>query len=134
VKRRRDFDADPEAFSEKWEPQQKALRSKIVKAQKLAPAVSLPDDVLMFAAELCMKLGIDGHRGELTLARAASAYAALHNRDTVLREDVKRIAVPSLRHRMRRDPLETMDAGDKIEQLLHDASPQPQVSLNGHAH
>lgn len=133
VKRRRDFDADPEAFINKWEPQQKALRSKIVKAQKLAPAVELPDDVLMFAAELCMKLGIDGHRGELTLARAASAYAALHGRSSVTRDDVKHIAVPSLRHRMRRDPLETMDAGEKIDQLLHEPA-LPAFSMNGHAH
>jgi len=133
VKRRRDFDTDPEAFAAKWEPQQKALRSKIVKAQKLAPAVEMPDEVLMFAAELCMKLGIDGHRGELTLARAASAYAALHGRSASTKDDVKHIAVPSLRHRMRRDPLETMDAGEKIEQLLHDVA-QPAFSLNGHAH
>jgi magnesium chelatase subunit I len=135
VKRRRDFDADPEAFMNKWEPQQKTLRNKIVKAQKLAPAVEMPDDVLMFAAELCMKLGIDGHRGELTLARAASAYAALHGRSTTTRDDVKRIAVPSLRHRMRRDPLETMDAGEKIDHLLHEpAQTQPAFSMNGHAH
>jgi magnesium chelatase subunit I len=134
VKRRREFDADPEAFMNAWEPQQKALRSKIVKAQKLAPAVELPDEVLMFAAELCMKLGIDGHRGELTLARAASAYAALHGRSVVSHDDVKRIAVPSLRHRMRRDPLETMDAGEKIHQLLHEAAQPAAFSMNGHAH
>ena len=132
VKRRRDFDADPEAFLNKWEPQQKTLRSKIVKAQKLAPAVVMPDGVLMFAAELCMKLGIDGHRGELTLARAASAYAALHGRNEATRDDVRHIAVPSLRHRMRRDPLETMDAGERIEQLLQ-AAEQPAFSTNGHS-
>jgi magnesium chelatase subunit I len=134
VKRRRDFDADPEAFMNTWEPQQKALRREIVKAQKLAPAVELPDDVLMFAAELCMKLGIDGHRGELTLARAASAYAALHGRSVVAYNDVRRIAVPALRHRMRRDPLETMDAGEKIHQLLHEATQPAAFSMNGHAH
>ncbi len=131
VKRRREFDADPEGFANKWEPQQKTLRSKITKAQKLAPTVEMPDDTLMFAAELCMKLGIDGHRGELTLARAASAYASLHGRTTATRDDVKHIAVSSLRHRLRRDPLETTDAGEKIEQLLN-AEAAPTFSLNGH--
>jgi magnesium chelatase subunit I len=134
VKRRRDFDADPQSFLNAWEPRQKALRAKIVKAQKLAPAVEMPDDALLFAAELCMKLGIDGHRGELTLARAACAFAALEGRARVTQDDVRRIAVPALRHRLRRDPLETTDAGDKIAQLLNASSPTHEFSMNGHAH
>jgi magnesium chelatase subunit I len=133
VKRRRDFDADPQSFLNAWEPRQKTLRAKIVKAQKLSPAVETPDDALLFAAELCMKLGIDGHRGELTLARAAAAFAALEGRARVTRDDVRRIAVPALRHRLRRDPLETLDAGDKITQLLSDV-PAHEFSMNGHAH
>jgi magnesium chelatase subunit I len=133
VKRRRDFDGDPEAFVNKWEPQQKALRNKIVKAQKLATSVDMPDDALLFAAELCMKLGIDGHRGELTLARAAAALAALEGRSRATTDDVRRVAVPALRHRLRRDPLETMDAGEKIAQMLQQ-EPTHAFSMNGHAH
>ncbi len=133
VKRRREYDADPEAFINKWEPQQKALRNKVTKAQKLAPSVDMPDDTLLFAAELCMKLGIDGHRGELTLARAASAFAALQGRTRVTSDDVKHISVPSLRHRLRRDPLETVDASEKIAQLLN-VDTSPTFSINGHGH
>jgi magnesium chelatase subunit I len=65
-----------------------------------------------------MNLGIDGHRGELTVSRAASAHAALFGRTTVALEDIKAVAVPALRHRLRRDPLETMDAGEKVEREL----------------
>jgi magnesium chelatase subunit I len=122
VKRRREFDADPDAFCAKWEPRQKSLRQKIVRAQKMIRDVEMPDESLMFAAELCMKLGIDGHRGELTLARAASALSAFENRMSVTKTDICRIAVPSLRHRLRRDPLETMDAGEKIEQLIGESA------------
>jgi magnesium chelatase subunit I len=130
VKRRREFDADPDAFCAKWEPRQKSLRQKIVRAQKMIRDVEMPDESLMFAAELCMKLGIDGHRGELTLARAASALAAFENRLSVTKTDICRIAVPSLRHRLRRDPLETMDAGEKIEQLIGE-SETPQKTAAG---
>lgn len=118
VRRRRAFDADPQAFVAAWEPQQKALRRRITAAQKHVADVEMPDDALMFAAELCMRLGIDGHRGELTLARAACALAAFEGRRCAAREDVKRVALPALRHRLRRDPLETTDAGERIERAL----------------
>ncbi|BCX02494.1 MAG: magnesium-chelatase 38 kDa subunit [Candidatus Roseilinea sp.] len=118
VRRRRAFDTDPRAFVAAWEPQQMALRRRIVAAQKHVADVVMPDDALMFAAELCMRLGVDGHRGELTLARASCALAALEGRRRATRDDVKRIAVPALRHRLRRDPLETTDAGERIERAL----------------
>jgi len=118
VRRRRAFDADPSAFLATWEPQQRALRRRIVAAQKRVGEVEMPDDALMFAARLCMQLGVDGHRGELTLARAACALAAFEGRQRVTADDVKRIAVPALRHRLRRDPLETTDAGERIAQAM----------------
>ncbi len=118
VKRRRAFDANPDEFLETWKPEQQALQARIVQAQKLVSQVELPDDLLMLIAELCMNLGIDGHRGELTVSRAASAHAAFFGRTTVTLNDIKAVAVPALRHRLRRDPLETMDAGEKVEREL----------------
>ncbi len=120
VRRRRAYDADPEAFYAHWQPQQRALQRRIIAAQKRLPEVVIPDDVLMFAAELCMKLNVDGHRGELTLARAACALAALEGRTQATLDDVRRVAVPALRHRLRRDPLETMDSGEKVAQAVNE--------------
>jgi magnesium chelatase subunit I len=118
VKRRREFDANPESFLKDWEHEQTSLREKIVAAKKLVSKVVMPDSVLMLAAQLCMRLGIDGHRGELTITRAASAHAALDGRAEVTPADVKAIAAAALRHRLRRDPLETIDAGEKVEREL----------------
>ena len=118
VKRRRTFDDAPDAFIEKWEPQQVLLRKRIAQAQKVVADVVMPDDVLMRVAELCMKLGIDGHRGELTITRAACAYAALHHKKVVGDDDVKAVAFASLRHRLRRDPLETTGSDEKIARAL----------------
>ena len=73
VKRRRAYDDAPDAFIEKWEPQQVLLRKRISQAQKIVSDVAMPDDILMRVAELCMKLGIDGHRGELTPAATFSS-------------------------------------------------------------
>jgi magnesium chelatase subunit I len=118
VRRRRAFDADPLAFLAAWEPQQRALRRRIVAAQKRVAHVEMPDDVLMCAARLCMQLGVDGHRGELTLARAACALATFEGRGRATLDDLRRVAVPALRHRLRRDPLETTDAGERVLQAM----------------
>jgi magnesium chelatase subunit I len=118
VKRRREFDFNPDAFLKQWKPQQEALRDKVIRAQSLLPSVTMPDEVLMKVATLCMRLGIDGHRGELTITRAASAYTAFEGRAEVTLSDVRAIAAPALRHRLRRDPLETIDAGEKVEREL----------------
>ncbi len=123
VKRRRAFDENPAAFMQMWEPQQQQLRKRIVHAQKILHEVVMPDDVLLRAAELCMKLGIDGHRGELTVTRAACAYAAFqskaaHGPIDVKYDDVKVMATAALRHRLRRDPLEIVDSDERVARAL----------------
>jgi magnesium chelatase subunit I len=115
VRRRRQYDADPFGFAAAWEKETARLQRKIKAAQKRLPGVVLPDPVLYKIAELCVKLEIDGHRGELTLSRTATALAALEGRDEVHAADVRRITVMALRHRLRKDPLETQDDALRIE-------------------
>ncbi|MDQ1613173.1 MAG: magnesium chelatase subunit, partial [Pyrinomonadaceae bacterium] len=71
-------------------------------------------------AELCMRLGVDGHRGELTIARAARALAAFESRKEVMPQDVRRVAAMALRHRLRRDPLEQTSGGSELEQAAQE--------------
>jgi magnesium chelatase subunit I len=118
VKLRREYDEDPEAFLKKVTRQQQKLQKEIVTAQKLLPQVTMDDAVLTDIARLCMNLGIDGHRGELTITRTAHAYAALQGDKEVTMEHVRKIAGLCLRHRLRKDPLETVDAGEKIDREL----------------
>jgi magnesium chelatase subunit I len=118
VKRRRAYDADPAAFADAWEKQQARLRRKIKAAQKRLPDTVLPDTVLYQIADLCVRLEIDGHRGELTISRAATSLAAFEGDAEVSGDHVRRIAVLALRHRLRKDPLETQDDEVKIERTL----------------
>lgn len=118
VKRRREYDDDPEAYVKKWDKEQKKLQARILKAKDLLPAITMSDDVLTDIARLCMQLGIDGHRGELTITRTAHAFAAFNGDKEVTMEHVKEIAGLALRHRLRKDPLETLDPGEKIEREL----------------
>jgi len=118
VKRRREYDDDPQGYVHKWEKEQKKLQAKILKAKDLLPSITMSDDVLTDIAKLCMQLGIDGHRGELTITRTAHAFAAFNGDKEVTMEHVKEIAGLALRHRLRKDPLETLDPGEKIEREL----------------
>ncbi|MGJ3239687.1 MAG: magnesium chelatase ATPase subunit I [Anaerolineae bacterium] len=110
VKRRRAYDFDPHAFAETWEDEQAKLRKQILHAQALFPEVKLTDAAIHTAAKICVALEVDGHRGELTLCRAAVALTALKGRNTTRSQDVADVAVMALQHRLRKDPLET--AGD----------------------
>jgi magnesium chelatase subunit D len=117
ITRREDFDRDPETFCTSWEQEQASLRRRLTRARSVFQKVRLSKAIVRVIAELCQRLNVDGHRGELTIARAARALAALEGRNEATREDVRRVAAMSLRHRLRRDPLEQTDGGAQIEQV-----------------
>ena len=125
VERRERFDDDPEAFQTAMADEQNQLRRRITRAKKLLTRCRIDRGLLMRIAELCLALEVDGHRGELTIARAARALAALEGRTRASLADAERVALMSLRHRLRRNPLETVDSGSRIEQALAELIPKP---------
>ena len=112
VRRREAFERDPQAFTAQWLKQDERLRKQLVRARKKLPQVEVPDTVREQSARLCMALGTDGLRGDLTLVRAARALAALDGDDAVDTGHLRRVAGPALRHRLRRNPLD--DAGSTV--------------------
>ena len=123
VERREQFDDEPLAFLTALADEQNKLRRRIARARKLHAQVKTGRDLMMLIAELCVSLNVDGHRGELTIARASRALAAFEGRATASAADVGRVAVMSLRHRLRRDPLESVDSGARIERALGELIP-----------
>lgn len=118
VQRRESFEDDAESFCASWEESQSALRRRISRAQKQVRRIQIERHLLEAAAALCISLKVDGHRGELTLARAARALGAFEGRTKTTLEDVARVARMSLRHRLRRDPLESIGSADRIDQAV----------------
>jgi magnesium chelatase subunit I len=112
VRRRDDFESDSAAFTAAWAREEAKLRKKITSARERLPSVSVSNMTLERAAKLCMALGTDGLRGELTLMRAARALAALEAAKAVGDEHLRRVAPSALRHRLRRNPLD--DAGSSV--------------------
>jgi magnesium chelatase subunit I len=118
VKRRDAFERDPAAFAAQWQPEQERARKQIVTARKKLDSVVVPDAALQRAAQLCMALGTDGLRGELTLVRAARALAAHEGAKAVGDAQLKRLASPALRHRLRRNPLDDSDASVRVARVV----------------
>lgn len=112
VKRRDAFERDPDAFVATYDKQEAKLRKQVSAARERVDAVVVSDVALERTAMLCMALGTDGLRGELTLMRAARALAALNGNGVVSDEHLKRVAPSALRHRLRRNPLD--DAGSSV--------------------
>jgi magnesium chelatase subunit I len=118
VRRRDAFDRDPEGFRRRWRGRDAAMRSKIARARGLLEVVETTDEALEFSARLCMALGVDGLRGELTLLRAGRAAAALDGRARVGSDDVAAIAPAALRHRLRRNPLDEAGSAARIGRAI----------------
>jgi magnesium chelatase subunit I len=118
IRRRDEFERDRGAFVAKWKKHDDALRKKIVAARKRLADIELPDAVLEAATRLCMHLGTDGLRAELTLIRAARAIGAYEQAATVEIEHLRRVAPPALRHRLRRDPLDESGSSTRVERAI----------------
>jgi magnesium chelatase subunit I len=118
VKRRRAYDADPSAFCAAWESEQAQLRATIDRAKANLADVVLTDKTIEAAAKLCVALAVDGHRGELTLCRAAVALAALENCGESSADHIRQVAPLALQHRLRKDPLESMEDGDRVRRAV----------------
>ena len=118
VRRRDAYEHNPARFIATWEKQAVAIRRQIIAARKLLPKIAVPEATLENAAKLCMALGTDGLRGELTLIRASRALAALEGDVEVTLTHLKRVAAPALRHRLRRNPLDEAVATTRVERAL----------------
>ena len=118
IRLREAFDQDRAAFRKKWARKESALRKKIETARSALDAVDTPAELLETAARLCLALGTDGLRGELTLVRSARALAALERASSATLDHLRAIAPSVLRHRLRRDPLDESSADIRVERVI----------------
>ncbi len=114
VDQRTSFDNDPDSFVSSIQASQDALQAKVVAAQDLLSRVKIDEDLRLKISAICGELDVDGLRGDIVTNRAAKALAAFESRSEVTEDDVARVISCSLRHRLRKDPLEQIDSGDRV--------------------
>ena len=120
VEERTSFDQDPMVWIENYEAKQQELRDKLVAAQKVLPTVEIDYDLRIKISEVCSRLDVDGLRGDIVTNRAAKAHAAYNGRDKVTVNDIASIITLCLRHRLRKDPLEAIDSGEKVSKIFNE--------------
>ena len=118
VEERTLFDADPQFWISKYNDEQENLKNRIVEARNLISKVKISDDFKLKISQVCSELDVDGLRGDIVTNRASKAYAAFQNRQEVTFEDIEKVITLCLRHRLRKDPLETIDSGDKVQKVF----------------
>ncbi len=129
VRRRLDYERDPEAFVARYVSADEELASEILTAREKLASVQLSNRELRRIASLCASFDVDGMRADLVLARTATAHAAWRGDSEVTAEDVRVAAELTLPHRRRRDPfdepgLDQQQLDDALEQADQDAQSQ----------
>jgi Mg-chelatase subunit ChlI len=106
VKRRSKFEGNPAGFAEKWVHESDKLAQEIVAATERYPEVVVDDTVLHAIAVRSLEAGVDGHRSDIIMLKAAKTIAAMHGRTTVEDANIEEAAELALPHRVRRRPFD----------------------------
>ena len=126
VRRRLDFDADPDGFAATWATPQEQLRARLHAAGERVARVALPGRELARIARVCAGFDVDGMRADIVIARAARAHAAWAGRESVTKADVRAAARFALPHRRRRGPFDPPGLDeDLLDRLLDEGDDDP---------
>nr|YP_010850367.1 Mg chelatase subunit e [Lophurella caespitosa]WGH13135.1 Mg chelatase subunit e [Lophurella caespitosa] len=120
VEQRAKFDHDPYSCIDEFCDQQNELKELIIIAQKKLVNVIIDYDLKVKISQICGVLNVDGLRGDIVTNRAAKAFAAYQNKDEVEIDDIKKVITLCLRHRLRKDPLDTIDSGTKVDKIVNE--------------
>ncbi len=118
VEERISFDQSPQLWFDKYQKDQEKIQERILNAQNLLPQVKMSKEFQLKISEICSQLGIEGLRGDIVSTRAAKALAAFENRLEVSLSDIERTISLCLRHRLRKDPMESINSGEKIQTIF----------------
>ncbi|MDR1313781.1 MAG: ATP-binding protein [Deltaproteobacteria bacterium] len=108
IKERLDYERDPETYVKGFADRDREFGLRIEKAAQRLPGVELTDEALSDAVDVSLRLGVDGHRGDLTVVKTALTLAAWEDKP-LDREMVMNAAELALPHRMRRKPFQDVD-------------------------
>jgi Mg-chelatase subunit ChlI len=126
------YETDPDSFSAEWGAQERALTEEIEQARALLPQVRYSQLDLETIAGMMSRLGVDGHRADLVVLKAARAHAAFKGRPRINENDILLAAELALPHRLKRHPLEEAGAGlDDLEDRLMEARAQATLVAAG---
>jgi magnesium chelatase subunit I len=118
VEQRAQFDEAPATFRTTYANSQQELTQQIADARERLKHVTIDYDLRVKISEICSELDVDGLRGDIVTNRASMALTAFEGRSEVTAQDIFRIIPLCLRHRLRKDPLASIDSGDQVRDVF----------------
>lgn len=106
IRRRLEYELDPESFCAKFRPQEEKLAQQISDAKKRLEKLDISEEILRLCALTVNSALCEGNRCEIVLAETAKALCAWRNGEKVSADDVSEAAKFVLPHRMRNAPQE----------------------------
>ena len=106
LRRRIQFEQDPDAFADAFEPAEADLARRIEEARNRYPLVKYTDKDLYTIAALTASFKVDGHRADIVILKTARAQAALDGRLEINDRDILLAAELALPHRMKKQPFQ----------------------------
>jgi Mg-chelatase subunit ChlI len=129
LERNLQFESDPMGFSGEWQPYERNLTKEIADARERVAHVKHTQRDLSTIASLVASLGVDGHRADLVILRAARAHAALAGRTEITEQDILLAAELALPHRLKRHPFQdTEQAMQVLSEKLQQIEDQQQAA------
>nr|ARQ82161.1 Mg chelatase subunit e [Avrainvillea mazei] len=119
VEQRSAFDESPIEFRKSYEESQIKLTESLKKARLNLQNIEIDYNLRIQISKICSELNIDGLRGDIVTNRAAKALACFEGQTKVTSDHIFRIISLCLRHRLRKDPLETIDSGEKVREAFN---------------
>ncbi|EKD09599.1 MULTISPECIES: magnesium chelatase ATPase subunit I [Limnospira] len=130
VEQRTAFDQNPPEFLGEYQLSQEELQRRIVEAQERLSGINIDYDLRVKISQVCSELDVDGLRGDIVTNRAAKALAAFEGATEVTVDHIGRVITLCLRHRLRKDPLESIDSGNKVQKVFRQVFGLPEPDQN----
>jgi len=122
VRRRLDYDQNPEGFYDAWEEEELQISEEIERARNRLAMVAYSDRDVYVIAHLTSSFSVDGHRADIVILKTALANAAFEGRLEINEHDIRVGAELALPHRLKRQPfqdasLQPQQLQDRMEQV-----------------
>jgi Mg-chelatase subunit ChlI len=122
IERNLAYEQDPDDFYAAWQDRERALAQRILGARTTLSDVQHTRGDLATIAVMMAEMGVDGHRADLVILKAARAHAALEGRVRITDRDIMLAAQLALPHRLKRGPFdELVTSVEDLEQRVGEA-------------
>jgi len=119
LNRTSEWNSAPAKLEARFAAQDEALKGRILDARARLKDVQIARALKVKISNVCSRLNVDGLRGDIVTNRTARALAAFEGRTEVSEDDVLRVAVLCLQHRLRKNVVsDTVDNGTRVAQEL----------------